>query len=423
MAKKKEEKINPFLLALAIIIMVVCLVILCGPVILLITSLVLFLKWKFSDKPMYDDRFFWLTKAQQKEFFEAYTGLHKNIELRNDANRCVDREGISRKADGSISTRSNRGKILRQQYNDAQYWVLEYQPIVNTLKSLPYECYEKARKHYVNSIACLGGVVGYAIVLLKDHILYGDFLVTFKFFWNHFASFFGYSYNSTETSIWWSIGIILISYAVSWIIAGAKFSSSYIEPPVVDIDNYNKYIPYAKARCAYNTAAAETPTTTYNVKTAPKFIEKSATAPIQSTRFTTLEKLSILDQAIGNKSYDRHGIWEDSVLFYELNADKDGEGNICQGNKNKSIAVDIVITEKDEVQVAVFTRENNLNKNKEMAMHIFGKFMGCPNNPERHCAFCKSVDFNNKKTLYDSIISPISDILDCVYKYREAIVK
>lgn len=423
MGKKKQDQELTYLgYILAIIVGICILAVLCGPVILLIASLACLIKWKGTDKPLYENRFFWLSKAQQDEFYKASVGLDANIHQKNEVKRCVEREGIALKKDGSISERSNRGKALRQQYNDAQYWVLEYTRIVDTLKELPRQNYKKARRHYTNAIACFAGVLGYAIVLLKDQIMHGDYLASFKILWSYFNHKIELP---TENSLILSLGIILGAYVIVWVVSAIKFSISFLEPPIVDTENYNKYIPYAKAKIAKAAAEKAKPQPSGNTEARPASttVEKPAPTPVPSKKYTTLEKLTMLDQVLGDKAYDRHGIWENCVLFYELNADKDSNGNVCQGKRNKSIAIDIVITEEDEVQVAVFTRENNLNKNKEMAEQIFGEFVGCPKNPERHCAFCKNIDFNDKSALNDIANGQISEILNSVKKYRDSIMK
>lgn len=121
-------------------------------------------------KKTYDD--FWLNE-NDKSTYKYYDDLwDKSDDEIDEINRTVDEQNLARNNDGSISTRSNLGKKLKADFDNATLQKEEAWGYIWDLMYIPQMRWTECNKHLKNSLASFIGLIGYGVGYIYLQLTY-----------------------------------------------------------------------------------------------------------------------------------------------------------------------------------------------------------------------------------------------------------
>jgi hypothetical protein len=240
-------------------------IILSGPIapfVIIIKSLINRFKWKKLIKS-YNERF-WLNETEKNEFLDYhnnYNILQEEIDKIqnsiNEINNIANKENISRNSDGSISNRSNRGKVLNKElsllYNELSSTKSKQSRFGSEiwwLKNKPQSFWEELKENFIPYYTYLYTFYFWLICfyLMVSYFFKKPSLALYEMFSYLFLGqkkFIllkeGWGFKIILILIGCALLSLLFNLLIELIIKKYVFKKKYPQPPIVTLNNYDNY--------------------------------------------------------------------------------------------------------------------------------------------------------------------------------------
>jgi len=246
-------------------LLIALVIILSGPIapfVIIIKSLIKRYKWKKLIKTYNESQ--WLNETEKIDFLKFhknYNVLQEDIDSFqnsiNEINNIANKENISRNSDGSISNRSNRGKVLNKElsllYNElssSKSKQSSFGSEIWWLKNKPQRFWEDLKENYVPYYSYLYTFYFWLICfyLMVSYFFKKPSLALYEMFSYLFLGqkkFIllkeGWGFKIILVLIACAILSLLFNFLIESIINKYVFKKKYPQPPIVTLNNYNNY--------------------------------------------------------------------------------------------------------------------------------------------------------------------------------------
>lgn len=189
------------------------------------------LEKEFSNKVISD---FWLNLDQKIDYRNINASLGERYREIEKLQEMAYSSNISKNKDGSYSNRSNLGKKINEglRVNNKGLASLEYR--FKDLKNMPLKSWEK----FVSNLSTEYGVQFFTGFALISYIIL--FIIYFKFS-KIFSKTEPKEFFLSLKIILLSVGFGFIAFLISKSISKKNIISSYPKPPIVHMDNLDKF--------------------------------------------------------------------------------------------------------------------------------------------------------------------------------------